>query len=178
MIQLEQLGSGIPRILEFYSKNSFHFSENFLRVILPKTITENSSGNQDSNQESNQDSNQDVFGKTRTPENILKALKNILFKEEKLSEKTYHKYYEEANNLKELDIKVLDFCLSPKSRKEILEDCLGLSNQTKNFRINIEPLIESELITRTIQDRPTSKYQKYFTNKKGKAFLYIATHHE
>lgn len=36
---VEQLGSGIPRILEAYPKKSFHFSENFLRVILPSSIS-------------------------------------------------------------------------------------------------------------------------------------------
>lgn len=32
---VEQLGSGIPRILESYDKDCFKFSENFLRVVLP-----------------------------------------------------------------------------------------------------------------------------------------------
>src|SRR5690554_3199182 len=32
---VEQLGSGIPRVLQAYAKDSFHFSENFLRVTLP-----------------------------------------------------------------------------------------------------------------------------------------------
>lgn len=31
---VEQLGSGIPRILEHYGKESFSFSENFLRMTL------------------------------------------------------------------------------------------------------------------------------------------------
>ena len=34
---VEQLGSGIPRILQAYSKDCFHFSENFLRVVLPSS---------------------------------------------------------------------------------------------------------------------------------------------
>jgi|SRR5690554_2369494 len=29
---VEQLGSGIPRILEHYGKDTFHFTENFLRM--------------------------------------------------------------------------------------------------------------------------------------------------
>jgi ATP-dependent DNA helicase RecG len=32
---VEQLGSGIPRILEYYGKECFHFSENFLRMVFP-----------------------------------------------------------------------------------------------------------------------------------------------
>ncbi len=32
---VEQLGSGIPRILETYGKECFNFSENFLRMVFP-----------------------------------------------------------------------------------------------------------------------------------------------
>jgi len=32
---VEQLGSGIPRILESYGKECFHFSDNFLRMVFP-----------------------------------------------------------------------------------------------------------------------------------------------
>jgi predicted HTH transcriptional regulator len=32
---VEQLGSGIPRILQSYSKDAFHFTENFTRLVLP-----------------------------------------------------------------------------------------------------------------------------------------------
>ena len=32
---VEQLGSGIPRILKSYSKACFHFSDNFLRMVFP-----------------------------------------------------------------------------------------------------------------------------------------------
>lgn len=34
---VEQLGSGIPRILQAYSKDCFHFSENFLRITFLST---------------------------------------------------------------------------------------------------------------------------------------------
>lgn len=34
---VEQLGSGIPRVLQAYNKECFQFSENFLRVILPSS---------------------------------------------------------------------------------------------------------------------------------------------
>jgi predicted HTH transcriptional regulator len=36
---VEQLGSGIPRILEHYDKDCFHFSDNFLRMVLPSSET-------------------------------------------------------------------------------------------------------------------------------------------
>lgn len=34
---VEQLGSGIPRILEVYPKESFRFTENFLRITFPSS---------------------------------------------------------------------------------------------------------------------------------------------
>ena len=33
---VEQLGSGIPRILQYYGKESFQFTENFLRMTFRK----------------------------------------------------------------------------------------------------------------------------------------------
>ena len=33
---VEQLGSGIPRIVEIYGKDCFKFSDNFLRMTFPK----------------------------------------------------------------------------------------------------------------------------------------------
>jgi len=33
---VEQLGSGIPRILKSYGEECFHFSENYIRISFPK----------------------------------------------------------------------------------------------------------------------------------------------
>ncbi len=40
---MEQLGSGIPRILEHYGKESFQFTEFFLRMTFVKGIIEEES---------------------------------------------------------------------------------------------------------------------------------------
>lgn len=32
---VEQLGSGMPRILQAYPKTSFHFTDNFIRMVIP-----------------------------------------------------------------------------------------------------------------------------------------------
>jgi predicted HTH transcriptional regulator len=49
---VEQLGSGIPRILQYYGKESFQFTENFLRMTLRKNQVKSStlSGGQISGQ--------------------------------------------------------------------------------------------------------------------------------
>lgn len=41
---VEQLGSGIPRILESYSKDSFYFFENFLRMVFPSIVPVHQTG--------------------------------------------------------------------------------------------------------------------------------------
>jgi len=51
---VEQLGSGIPRVLQFYSKNCFLFSENFLRVVLPSAEPVYRSAEQDTEQDTEQ----------------------------------------------------------------------------------------------------------------------------
>jgi len=50
---VEQLGSGVPRILEHYGKDCFKLSDNFLRMTFPKA---GNKSNQDNNQVGNQDS--------------------------------------------------------------------------------------------------------------------------
>lgn len=49
--RVEQLVSGIPRILQFYEKDVFQFSENFLRIVLQTNVIENADqdGGQDNN---------------------------------------------------------------------------------------------------------------------------------
>nr|WP_220459114.1 ATP-binding protein [Gelidibacter maritimus] len=41
---VEQLGSGIPRILQVYNKDVFQFSDNFLRIVLPASESSASHG--------------------------------------------------------------------------------------------------------------------------------------
>lgn len=80
---------------------------------------------------------------------------------------------DQVNALTKEQIKVLEFALVPRKKKEILEDCLGLSNQTKNFVTHVEPLMDSKFIEMTIPDKPSSKNQEYFTTDVGKNILSI-----
>ena len=41
---VEQLGSGVPRILRAYPKECFHFGDSFLRITIPKSVVEEHSG--------------------------------------------------------------------------------------------------------------------------------------
>ena len=73
-------------------------------------------------------------------------------------------------NLTPRMIKILQFCITPRKRKEIFDN-LNISNHPKNYSNNIEPLLENGLLVNTLPDKKTSPKQKYLTTDKGKLFL-------
>ena len=48
---------------------------------------------------------------------------------------------------------------------------LGLSNETRNVRRHLDPLIDAGLVERTIPDKPTSRLQRYRITDAGRAYL-------
>ena len=47
---------------------------------------------------------------------------------------------------------------------------LGLSNETRNVRRHLEPLIDAGLVERTIPDKPTSRLQRYRITDAGRTY--------
>lgn len=78
---VEQLGSGIPRILQAYSKDSFDFSENFLRITLLSTEPVTRS-EQDTEQDTMQDAMQDTMQVTMQVGELLKVFTGVHTREE------------------------------------------------------------------------------------------------
>lgn len=66
--------------------------------------------------------------------------------------------------------KILHYYTVPRSRKEILSK-LGLTNQTKNYRRYVEPLLKKELLRMTNPENPRDRNQKYLSTTKRKALL-------
>lgn len=194
---VEELGSGLRNAFRFVSeysggKDPVFDEQDVFRCIIPLpasavTANNNQGSNQDGNQEGNQEEQKPtgprfVINSQKLIEQLEKLsfqidrginpiLEDFLFLET-YSESQLRKVQHLLEGQNKYWLSVLDYCLLPKSRKAILET-LGLSNQTKNFRNVVLPLVELGLLLRTIPDRPTSGHQKYFTSNNGKKVLFL-----
>jgi ATP-dependent DNA helicase RecG len=65
---------------------------------------------------------------------------------------------------------ILRYCLTPKSRAEILGK-IGLSNQTKNYKRHIETLLGKDWLKMTIPENPKNRNQKHVTTESGNKML-------
>ena len=170
---VEHLGSGVPRILETYSKDCFKFSANFLRMTFPSAaLVSNLATDLVTDQAFKTHAKRlQEFMSTEEFRNLANKIADIFFI--KPTDKQINKYIKDAHSLTEEQIKILAFTLSPKSNKEIQEGCLGLKKHNDNFKKHIEPLLEMKAITRTLPKVPNSPLQKYFTTPAGGVMKYI-----
>ena len=144
---VEHLGSGIPRILQSYSKESFKFMENTLRVIFP--IDEDLQALME--EEAQATPQVPPKYPPSTPQDTPQVPR---------------KYPASTPQVKEL-LKVFKDI----HNREDLQNLLNLSDR-EYFRKNyLNPAIEQGFVALTIPDKPTSKNQKYYLTDKGKEFL-------
>jgi ATP-dependent DNA helicase RecG len=186
MMQLgwvEELGSGILNVNKYWQAYGKTVKPQFIegatfKIVLPVSDTF-FTGNEDGNQDSNQDGNYDE-------RDYPYRFRGNIYEKEGFSQwmTILHELFEPLIQAQYFDLyrdmlaqfpaewkKLLEFCLRPKTRKEILEEALGVSNQTKNFRTNVLLLLEYGLLKRTQPDKPQSKNQKYITTHDGEKLL-------
>ena len=72
-------------------------------------------------------------------------------------------------NLNQKQINTLNFCLTPRTSKEIL-DHLDITYHSKNVRQYITELVEMELLARE-NPNPNDRNQKYITTEAGKLYV-------
>lgn len=58
----------------------------------------------------------------------------------------------------------------PRSKRELLE-AAGLASAYLNYKRHLLPLLEQDLIERTIPEKPNSRLQKYRLTDKGRGKL-------
>lgn len=74
--------------------------------------------------------------------------------------------------LTEKHLRVLTYCQKePQTAKNILEDLLGLTEQTRNKRIYIKPLLDLELLEFTEKENIKSRNQAYRLTEKGRVLI-------
>jgi ATP-dependent DNA helicase RecG len=133
----------------------------------------NKNKNEFSDQDTDQDADQDEIAFDDRYKELLKSIKMVFGKERIPDNKVISKYKASALAISKEQLDILKFALNVKSNKEIQEEALKLKTHTDNFKNHIEPLLVKGFLRRTLPNKPTSKYQKYYTTKRGEAVIYI-----
>lgn len=141
-------GTGIIRAMEEKPDVTFESMESaheFVTIVRRKVDASNPKSNQASNQVSNGESNGVSNGVSNGETNQVKPAKVQLTGSQK---------------------DIVNFCSVPRSAQEILER-IGISNQTKNRKKYIQPLLDMGVLEMTIPDNPNDRNQKYRKVRKG-----------
>jgi len=158
---VEQLGSGVPRILQAYSKDCFKFSDNYLRMTLPRSVIEN-------NKVSDEDSNQDK-------ELVFNTIEEVIVFSTQLSNQVSDQVSDQVKNLVHNEfgakaLSILKYVTTPKSSIDIFNH-LGISNHTKNKQKHLDPIINCHWVAYVNPDNPKDRNQKYTITKAGSIVL-------
>lgn len=102
-------------------------------------------------------------------EYTLSAIYDMLILQEKHQEKHQEEHQEKyQRELNQVELSILSaFHANPLSKKELF-DAIGIKGDSRAFKRNIKPLIDSELIEMTVPDKPTSKLQRYRLTDSGR----------
>jgi len=147
---VEQLGSGIPRIIEAYGKDCFQLSNNFMRLVFPYAeglVKDNKKEHEGINSGNTQ---QD--GTRLGPSRDQVGAKQGLSKDQ---------------------VELLLFCENERTIREMM-DFAKRSNRTKFRDVMINPLLDRGWLEMTDPDNPTNPNQKYRLTEAGKNIRLIA----
>ncbi len=177
---VEQLGSGMNRILHAYQTDIFHLSENFIEIVFPfeeeylqMTHQVNGVTIHDTDhvtihdtihdeQVTEQVNNADKQGFSDSTEQVTASTEHVT------DHVTIHDTDHVTIHDREQVIKLILALDEELSRLEIMNK-LKLTNRAYFVSDFIQPAINEGLIEMTLPDKPQSKQQKYRLTAKGKA---------
>ena len=159
---VEHLGSGIPRILQAYSREQFNFMDNFLQVILPI--------DEDLQEQMQQEVTTMQVPRKYPASTSQDTERQGICQKEQDTMQVPCKYHASTMQVREL-LKILEGVLY----REEIQEKLGLKNRDYFRKNYLNPAIEEGLVALTIPDKPTSSKQQYFLTEKGKEALQSIT---
>jgi predicted HTH transcriptional regulator len=144
---VEQLGTGVLRILQYYGKECFQITDNFIRITLPsiKGLAEQLTPQVTMQVEQVNATDKDIV-KKNTPQVTMQVTIQVTMQVEQL-------------------LKIME---GEHNRQE-LQEMLGLVNRDYFRKSYLQPALDDGLIKLTVPDKPNSSKQKYRLTEKGKA---------
>ncbi len=171
--RMDELGSGVRNLFKYgpqYASGQMPevIEEDVFKAIIPIDHVEGS--NQDGNQVTNHELSTGVVFSARVSR-LAKALRAVI-EEPKYDKAQLNKVQYLLSEQNEHWLLVLRTAHQPVNRRALLEK-VGVSNQTKNYRNILQPLIDLGLLAMLFPDRPTSGKQRYVITEKGKKVLHL-----
>ena len=109
--------------------------------------------------------------KTKDKELVISSLKDVDRYLRSLDDQRWEtKKNKIVSEVKDLFLKVLHYCINPKTREEIF-NYIGVFNNSRNFGNYIKPVVDLGWVSPTIPGKPTSKNQKYITSEIAKRLI-------
>ncbi len=144
---VEQLGSGMSRILRVYDQSVFHLSSHYLSVLFPYS--------------------DDITAKTdiAAPQVNAQSIPQVDILPPQVNAQStpqVDKSIPHVRTREEMNLEILTFCVEPRTRKEIADKC-GLRDVRNLSSQYLTPLMEKGFLRLTIPDKPHSSKQKYQT---------------
>ena len=149
---VEQLGSGMPRILKAYPREAFVFSSHFIRMTLPMSAEALALEQENAAAERGAESEVESGAESR-PESRP---------ESKVESKV-------ESGLESIRERVLSALIHAPLSKSELARALGYKNTFGQLHERIRDLLAEGLIEYTLPEKPNSRLQKYRLTAKGQA---------